>query len=80
MYVVEYAGKFYELFRFCPYINVEGADESKCIKFESGLRPEIYQYVEFHEIGDVATLVKNYRIFDEASNAKTSFYKMVNDK
>jgi len=29
---------------------------------------------------DFVTLVKKFRIFDEASKAKTNFYKMVNDK
>lgn len=46
-----------ELSRFCPYINVEDAMVSKCVKFESGLRPETYQHVCFHEIGDFDTLV-----------------------
>jgi len=39
MYVVEYAAKFEELYRFCPYINAKGVKASKYIKFESGLRP-----------------------------------------
>jgi len=30
---------------------------SKCVKFENGLRPEIYQYICFHEIRDFDTLV-----------------------
>jgi len=42
MSVANYANKFEELSRFCPYINAEGAEISKCVKFESGLRPEIY--------------------------------------
>jgi len=42
MSVVEYVAKFEELSLFCPYINVEGAEESKCIKFESSLRTKIY--------------------------------------
>ena len=66
--------------RFSPYINAEGEEESKCIKFESGLRPKIYQYVGFHRIRDFATLVNKCRMFDEASKAKPSFYKAVNEK
>jgi hypothetical protein len=39
--VAEYAAKFENLSRFCPNINEVGAEASKCIKFESGLHPEI---------------------------------------
>jgi CRISPR/Cas system-associated endonuclease Cas3-HD len=80
MYVAEYAAKFEELSRFCPYINVEDAMVSKCVKFESGLRPEIYQYVSFHEIRDFDTLVHKCRVFDDAGKAKVNYYKAVNDK
>jgi len=55
MSVAEYAAKYEELSRFCPYINVEDAMVSKCVKFENGLRPEIYQYICFHEIRDFDT-------------------------
>ena len=40
--IVEYVAKFEELSRFYPYINAEDAMVSKCVKFESGLRLEIY--------------------------------------
>jgi hypothetical protein len=43
--VAKYAAKFGELSRFYPYINAEDAMVSKCVKFESGLRPDIYQYL-----------------------------------
>jgi hypothetical protein len=45
MSVVEYTANFEELSRFYPYINAEDSVVSKCVKFESGLRPEIYQYI-----------------------------------
>lgn len=64
----------------CPYINAEGVKASKYIKFESSLHPHIYQHVGFHEIRDFVTLVNKCQIFDEASKAKTNFYKLVNDK
>jgi len=51
--VAEYAAKFEELSRFCPY--AEGAMVSKCVKFESGLRLEIYQYMCVQEIRDFDT-------------------------
>jgi len=40
MSVADYVANFEELSKFCPYINVEDAMVSKCVKFESGLQPE----------------------------------------
>jgi len=78
--VAEFAAKFEELSRFCPYINVEDAMVSKCVKFESGLRPEIYQYMCVQKIRDFDTLVQKCRMFDDAEKAKVNHYKAVNDK
>lgn len=39
--VAAYAAKFEELVKFYPHYNNAVAEESKCIKFESGLRLEI---------------------------------------
>jgi len=80
MYVAEYAAKYEELSRFCPYINAEDVMVSKCVKFENGLRPEIYHYICFHEIKDFDTLVHKCRMFDDAGKAKLNYYKAVNDK
>jgi hypothetical protein len=55
--VAEYAAKFEELLRFCPYISAEDVMVSKCVKFESGLRLDIYQYMCIQEIRDFDTLV-----------------------
>lgn len=41
MTIVEYAAKFEELVKFCPYNNGVAIEGSKCIKFEGGLHPEI---------------------------------------
>ncbi|KAF1892983.1 hypothetical protein Lal_00039296 [Lupinus albus] len=41
MSVGEYATKFEELARFCPYTELEVDGRSKCFKFESGLRPKL---------------------------------------
>jgi hypothetical protein len=73
--VAEYAAKFEELSRFCPYINAEDAMVSKCVKFESGLRPNIYQYMCIQEIRDFDTLVNKCRMFDDAGRAKANHYK-----
>jgi hypothetical protein len=53
--LAEYAAKFEELSRFYPYINAEDVMVSKCVKFESGLRPDIYQYMCIQEIRDFDT-------------------------
>lgn len=55
--VVEYASKFKELVKFCPYYNSGTAEGSKCIKFESGLRPEIKQGIRYQEIRRFFVLV-----------------------
>jgi len=80
MSVAEYAAKYEELSRFCPYIKAKDAMVSKCVKFENGLRPEIYQYICFHGIRDFNTLVHKCHMFDDAGKAKMSYYKAVNDK
>jgi hypothetical protein len=74
--ITEYATKFKELSRFCPYINMEDAMVSKCVKFESGLRPEIYQYICFHEIRDAVKAMVNH--YKEVNDKKGSwFWKIV---
>jgi len=41
MFVGEYAAKFDELSKFCPYFHDKVYECSRCSKFESGLRPDI---------------------------------------
>ncbi|XP_058733286.1 uncharacterized protein LOC131604888 [Vicia villosa] len=41
MSVTDYVAKFIELAKFYPYYDGEGAEFSKCVKFENGLRSEI---------------------------------------
>jgi len=78
--VAEYAAKFEELSRFCPYINVEVAMVSKYVKFESGLKLEIYKYMCVQEIRDFDTLVHKCRMFDDAGKFKANHYKALHDK
>lgn len=47
MKIADYAAKFKELSRFFPHYNGVEAEGSKCIKFESGLRPEIKQFIGY---------------------------------
>ncbi|MCI49294.1 hypothetical protein A2U01_0070538, partial [Trifolium medium] len=56
------------------------AEYDKCVKFESGLRPDIKQLIGFSEIRDFPTLVNKSRICDEDRRAKSNYYKVVNDK
>ncbi|MCI31215.1 hypothetical protein A2U01_0052427, partial [Trifolium medium] len=80
MTVAEYARKFEELSRLCPHINAVGAEGSKCVKFEGGLRPEIKKAVGYQEIDNFATLVNRSRIFEEDSKASSNYYKARGDK
>ena len=73
------SAKYGELSWFCPYINAEDAMVSKYVKFENGLRLEIYQYICFHKIRDFDILVHKCRMFDDARKARMNYYKAMND-
>ncbi|MCI29387.1 GRAS family transcription factor, partial [Trifolium medium] len=47
--VANYAAKFESLCRFSPHYNTVEAEYDKCVKFESGLRPDIKQLIGFSE-------------------------------
>ncbi|KAK2452132.1 hypothetical protein QL285_011125 [Trifolium repens] len=78
--VAEYATKFEDLCRFCPHYNTVEAEGDKCVKFESGLRPDLKQLVGILEIRNFANLVNKSNICDLDGKAKTSYYKEMNDK
>ncbi|XP_058752730.1 uncharacterized protein LOC131625913 [Vicia villosa] len=75
--VTEYAAKFTELAKFYPLFDGEGAEFSKCIKFQNGLRSKIKKVVGYQKIRVFCDLVDSCRIFEEDSNAH---HKMVNEK
>ncbi|XP_058725580.1 uncharacterized protein LOC131596861 [Vicia villosa] len=77
MSVTEYAAKFTELAKFYPYYNGAGAEFSKCIKFENGLRSEIKKAVGYQKIRIFPNLVDSCRIYEEDHNAH---YKLVKDR
>ncbi|XP_058758799.1 uncharacterized protein LOC131632051 [Vicia villosa] len=77
MSVTEYAAKFTELAKFYPYYDGSGAEFSKCIKFENGLRSEIKKFVGYQKIRIFPNLVDSCRIYEEDHNAH---YKIVKDK
>ncbi|MCI33859.1 cellular nucleic acid-binding protein, partial [Trifolium medium] len=65
---------------FSPHYNTMEAENDKCVKFESELRPDIKHLIGFLQIRDFATLVDKSRICDEDGNAKTIYYKALSDK
>jgi hypothetical protein len=52
MSVADYAVKFEALCAFSPHYNTVEAENDKCVKFESGLRPDIKHLIGFSEIRD----------------------------
>ncbi|MCI32849.1 GRAS family transcription factor [Trifolium medium] len=80
MSVAEYAAKFESLCAFSPYYNTPEVEYDKCVKFESGLRPEVKHLIGFSKIRDFPTLVNKSRICNEDGKAKINYYKAVNDK
>lgn len=62
MMMADYATKFEELYRFCPHYNGVDVEGSKCVKFKSGLHPEIKQFIEYMEICCFSVLVDKCRV------------------
>ncbi|XP_058726103.1 uncharacterized protein LOC131597419 [Vicia villosa] len=77
MSVTDYAAKFTELAKFYPYFDGEGAEFSKCIKFENGLHSEIKKAIGYQQIRIFPNLVDSCRIFEEDNAAH---YKIVSDR
>ncbi|GAU44259.1 hypothetical protein TSUD_400050 [Trifolium subterraneum] len=80
MSVAEYAAKFESLCAFSPHYNTPEAENNKCVKFESGLRPDIKHIIGFAEIRNFTTLVAKARICDEDGKAKSNYFKAVRGK
>ncbi|GAU50577.1 hypothetical protein TSUD_410010 [Trifolium subterraneum] len=80
MSVAEYAAKFESLCAFSPHYNTPKAENDKCVKFESGLRPDIKYIIGFAEIRNFTTLVAKARICDEDGKAKSNYFKAVRGK
>ncbi|XP_050896740.1 uncharacterized protein LOC127103528 [Lathyrus oleraceus] len=78
--VVEYAARFEELVKFCPYYNGVATKASKCFKFENGLCPEIKQGLGYQQIWWFLELVNKCRIYNEDIRAWSSHYKSMNEK
>ncbi|GAU22478.1 hypothetical protein TSUD_295970 [Trifolium subterraneum] len=80
MSVAEYAAEFESLCAFSPHYNTPEAENDKCVKFESGLRPDIKYIIGFAEIRNFTTLVAKARICDEDGKAKSNYFKAVRGK
>ncbi|XP_050919394.1 uncharacterized protein LOC127136927 [Lathyrus oleraceus] len=80
MNVVESAAKFEELVNFCPCYNGAAAEWSKCIKFESELRPEIKQGIGYQDIFQFHMLMNKCKIYDEDNRDRSTNYKSLSDK
>ncbi|GAU48310.1 hypothetical protein TSUD_324910 [Trifolium subterraneum] len=80
MSVAEYAAKFESLCAFSPHYNTPEAKNDKCVKFESGLLPDIKHIIGFAEIRNFTTLVAKARICDEDGKAKSNYFKAVRGK
>ncbi|XP_050916421.1 uncharacterized protein LOC127131547 [Lathyrus oleraceus] len=71
----QYAAKFEELVKFCPYYNGAAANASKYIKFENGLLLEIKQGIGYQWIRRFLELVNKWRIYNEDNRAQPAHYK-----
>ncbi|MCI33608.1 cellular nucleic acid-binding protein, partial [Trifolium medium] len=80
MTVAEYAAKFESLCKFSPHYNTVEAENDKCVKFESGLHPDIKHNIRFAEIRSFNTLVTKSRICDDDARAKNNYYKAIKGK
>ncbi|XP_027368274.1 uncharacterized protein LOC113874242 [Abrus precatorius] len=74
MSVGEYAAKFDELSKYCPYF-AQADDRSRCSKFESGLRPDIKQAISCHQVQHFPTLVDRCRIYENDTKARQTLWK-----
>ncbi|XP_057426139.1 uncharacterized protein LOC130719535 [Lotus japonicus] len=70
MSVGQYAAKFEELAQFhSSYCDVAN-ENSKCIKFENGLRPDIKAAIGYQQIRNFYALVDKCRIYKRDDKAK----------
>ncbi|GAU42216.1 hypothetical protein TSUD_375650 [Trifolium subterraneum] len=63
-----------------PHCNTPEAENDKCVKFKSGLRPDIKHIIGFAEIRNFTTLVAKARICDEDGKANSNYFKAVRGK
>lgn len=79
MTITEYAIKLEKLLKFCSHYNSDDIEGSKCIKFKSGMRPEIKHVVGYQEIFRFSVLVNKCKIYDKDSRARSAHYKNISE-
>ncbi|XP_020206610.1 uncharacterized protein LOC109791694 [Cajanus cajan] len=74
-FMAEYVTKFENLVRFCPMYDGVGNEDDKCVKFVSGLRPEIKQVFNYQGITQYHELVNKCRVYDKDNHSRVTHYK-----
>ncbi|XP_057443196.1 uncharacterized protein LOC130734935 [Lotus japonicus] len=75
MTIGQYAAKFEELAQFHPSYRDAANENSKCIKFENGLRPDIKAAIGYQQIRNFYTLVDKCRIFENDDKQRKEYLK-----
>ncbi|XP_057443841.1 uncharacterized protein LOC130735996 [Lotus japonicus] len=75
MSVGQYATKFEELVQFHASYRDAANENSKCIKFENGLRPDIKAAIGYQQIRNFYALVDKCRIYESDDKAKKEYLR-----
>ncbi|XP_057418898.1 uncharacterized protein LOC130713116 [Lotus japonicus] len=75
MTIGQYAAKFEELAQFHPSYRDAANENSKCITFENGLRPDIKAAMGYQQIRNFYTLVDKCRIFENDDKQRREYLK-----
>lgn len=75
MSVGQYAAKFEELAQFHSSYRDVANENSKCIKFENGLRPDIKAAIGYQQIRNFYALVDKCRIYESDDKAKKEYLR-----
>ncbi|XP_057418907.1 uncharacterized protein LOC130713125 [Lotus japonicus] len=75
MTIGQYAAKFEELAQFHPSYRDAANENSKCIKFENGLRPDIKAAIGYQQIRNFYTLVDKCCIFENDDKQRKEYLK-----
>ena len=75
LFVGEYAAKFDDFSKFCPYSHDRVYERYRCSKFESGLRLDIKQAIGYLDISSFPTLVNRCRIYEDDTKARQTQWR-----
>lgn len=79
MSIGEYASKFKELSKYCPYYR-DMNKRSKCSKFENGLKPNIKQAMGYLEIAQFQILMDCFHIYENDTKARQAQWERKSHK